>query len=286
MVNVIRYTGPAGAFRGPSPIIFGDLGKLQSDAWAGKCALFFDDFIAPVNHASVAAQGGYWTYQDSGTTITGAAGPPNLGSADNKAELGVLEFTHDGGDNDEAHVQFGHGGMFRIENGAGNTGKLMFEARIKKANITDDRVSIFVGLGTGAVTADYMVDDTGALIATKGFVGFLNDQDDGDKFDCIYKAASQTMVELEANTATIVADTYLKLGFLYDPNEILATKKIRFFVDGVETATGVSTTNIDAATFPEEEALQPMILTKISTANAITVQADWVCCCQYLDCTE
>ena len=46
-----------------------------------------------------------------------------------------------------------------------------------------------------------MVDATGAPIATKGFLGFLNDQDDGDKFDTIYQAASQTLQTVEANVA-------------------------------------------------------------------------------------
>lgn len=284
MTNIVRHYN--NVYRGPSPIIFGDLAKLREDNYWGRCLLLFDDFAAPTNHASASASGGYYTYQDTGVTIGGYDGPPDLGSAANKAEQGVLRITHDGTDEDEGHVQFGHGGAFVIDNGSGNTGKLMFEARVKKSNITDDRVSQFIGLGTGPVAADYMVDATGALIATKGFIGFLNDQDDGDQWDTAYQALSQAFTELQANAATIVAATYQKLGFLYDPTQLDATKKIRFFVDGVELNTGVSTTNIDAATFPEGEALAPIFLTKISTANAITVDIDWICCAQYVDNAE
>ena len=281
MSNYVRLYGEGN--RGPSPEIFGDLAKMQHDEIRGKCIVVYDDFgMCPIQ-ASVSASGGYYTYQDTGVTIQGADGPIDIGSTDAKAALGVLEITGNDADNDEGHVQFGYGGMFRIGNTSGNTGKVCFEARFKKSALTDEGVAAFIGLGTGPVAHNYLVDDTGELIASKGFVGFRGLNDDGDKLDIVYQAANQTLQTVLVNAVTLVAAEYVKLGFIYDPSQIDASKKIRFFVDETEAGSYVSTTNIDAATFPEDEALAPMLLTKVGTSTLLPVGLDWVCAVQYGD---
>ena len=281
MTNITRAF--AESERGPSPIVFrGGLTQLKHQNDVGVCMLVWDDFQTAPVHASAAASGGYYTYQDTGVTIQGATGPPNLGSADNKAELGVLEVAGNDADNDEGHTQFGYGGPFRIGNSASNTGKVLFEARIKKASVADNGVGIFIGLGTGPVATNYLVDDTAELIATKGFIGFQGLNDDGNQLDVVYQAASQTKQTVLANAVTLTADEYVKVGFRYDPTMIDAAKKIQFYADGVLLDADVSTTNIDAATFPEDEALVPMMLTKVGTAAESKVQLDWVCAAQFV----
>lgn len=276
MTNVVRYFGEDN--RGPSPIIFGDLLQPQHDQLVGNAIVIYDDFERAQKHASAGASGGYYTYQDTGVLIQGDDGPPDLGD-----ELGVMTFSTLDTAADEGHLQMCYGGPMRIDNGSGNTGAVMFETRLKVSDITNNALYVFAGLGTGPVAADYLVDDTGALKSDKGFIGFLLKADDGDQMDTVFQAANQTMNTVEANAVKLVANTYVKLGLKYDPNEV-ASKKIKFYVDGVEQNTKVSTTDIDAATFPEGEALTPMILCKSGAAGlADTLKVDWVAAVQYGD---
>jgi hypothetical protein len=283
MSNILRHNVEGTLYRGPSPIIWGDLSKLQDDMYMGKCAFMFDDFLMPpsVDASAQAFIGGgerVIGYCDTGVAIRG----PATDLTNLSEELGILEVTGNDADNDEGHIQFGTGSAFHISNAAGNTGKVMFEARVKTASIGDNGCSVFWGLGTGPVAADYMVDDTGALITTKGFIGFRTLAADGDILEFVFQAASQTLNTV-FDAHTLVADDYVKLGFVYDPSEVDAAKQIKVYVNGAEQASYVSTTDIDAATFPEGEGLVPMQLTKVGTAAEVKVTADWVAAAQYMD---
>lgn len=283
MSNVIRHFADVG--RGPSPAIWRNLGKWRADADRGKCSFVFDDMLRVPTFASATEQSAQYTYQDTGVTIQGMTTAPNLGSTDALAEIGVLEIAGNDADNDEGHWQAAGSAttLFRISNGSGNTGVLAFEARIRKASIADNGLGLFIGMGSPVVAANYLVDDTAALVATEAFIGFNGLLDDGDKLDTIFQEVSQTQVVVEANAATVVAGDYINLGFRYNPNDPSTTKKIRFYVNGVETATGVSTAQIDAATFPEDTGLVPLLLTKVGTAAEVKAQMDFICYGQYLD---
>jgi hypothetical protein len=274
MSNYVRYRGETG--RSPSPKIFGDMAKLQHDSYLGKCIFLWDDFGFNAVHATAQASGGWYTVQDTGVTVEGQSAVSDLA-----LELGVLEVIHDGTDNDEAYIQFGSGNMFRMANSAGNTGRCGFEMRLKTNTIADDGMAFFAGFGSTIVAANYLVDNDGTLVTTESFVGFRRLQDDGDKVDTIYQEASQTLATVLANAATLVANTYINLGFVYNPNFPDATQ-VRFYVDNVESNTYITRTNMDAATFPEDIGLQPMFLCKIGTATAFTAQLDWVAAYQYL----
>lgn len=272
MTNQVRFLNETG--RSPSPRIFGDWGKLNTDALAGKCIVLFDDFSRTTKHASVSASGGYYTLQESSGTIQGKGSV-----ADISTELGVLQIATLTTDNAENHLQFGDGLFFRIDNGAGNTAPLGFEARFKVSTVTNGQLNLLIGLG-GPIIAAGHIDNSGVFVAAGSFIGFQINEDDGDGLDSTYQAISQTQQVVLANTATLVADTYVNVGFRYRPADVDA-KKIRFYVNGVETNTPVTTTNIDAATFPEGEALAPMVLTGGTGTNAV-ISLDWVAAYQYL----
>jgi hypothetical protein len=198
--------------------------------------------------------------------------------------LGVLEVSGNDADNDEGHIAFGAGGgNFVIDdNFTGNTGRVFFEARFKTATIADDGCAFFLGLGLGPVAAEYLTDNAGALVATGAFIGLQRLNDDGDKADIIFQEVSQTLQQVTANALTLVANTWYKFGFTYDPSRENA-KKIKFYLDGAEQSTYVTATQINAATFPESVALQPMLLTKVGTAAEAKFSLDWVCATQYFD---
>jgi hypothetical protein len=280
MSNIVRHNSEGVLGRLPSPALWnGDLAKLQDDHRAGKCLLVWDDFgVAPgLDNTSLANTGPYVSYCDVGVEIKGVQSAPNLSEA-----LGELQVSGNDADNDEGHLQIGSGNPFRIDNAAGNTGAVYCEWRFKTASIADNGCAVFFGLGTGPVAADYMVDDTGALKADKGFIGFRTLAADGDVLEFVFQAASQT-VNTVLDAHTLVADDYVKVGFRYQPHAVDANKKIAIFVNGSELATGVSLADIDAATFPEGEALVPMLLSKVGTAAEVLVTADWVAAAQYQD---
>jgi hypothetical protein len=276
MSNVTRYFGAPAL--GPSPIIFGDLSKHVQNEYMGKCMVVWDTFASLGEQASAAGGGRYTTYQNTGVTIAQGNTVADLGEA-----LGVLVVAGNDADNDQGFIQFGGGkGDFRIDNGSGNTGKVMFEARVQSNSIANNGVAFFVGLGTGPLADADLADDTGDLVATKGYIGFSRLADDGAHVDIVYQGASQTKQILVANALTMVADTWYRLGFVYDP-DVVDSKKVTFYIDGVEQSTYVTTTLLDTATFPEGESLSPMLLTKVGTAAEATVSLDYVAAVQYAD---
>ena len=246
-------------FRGPSTVIFDDLQKIRADADRGLCMYVDDDFAVPTNHASVSASGGYYTYQDTGGTITGK-GINDLGK-----ELGVLVFSGDGTQNDEQHLQFGHGNQWRIDNSAGNTGALMAEWRVSVNSVTDNVVAFACGFIEGPVAADHLDDGTGEIKNGLSFIGFRSLNDDGNQLDIVYQDTSaSTVVTVLANAVTLTAGTYVRLGMKYNPNES-AAHKITFYKDGTALAY-VNTTQIDTSTFPEAEGMVPAVLNKTLSA--------------------
>lgn len=278
MANYTRMTAEdivAGG-RSPTVAIFGDLSKWERRQIRGISIILGTDFEdAPF--LTTASQSGK-IYSIFEGTCGGLTTANDVGK-----ELGVLSMATGATDNMENYIQIGYGNPLLIDdNNTGNTGVVLFEARIAPGSIANNSTALFVGLGTGPVAANYLVDDTGVLKTDTGFIGFQRLQDDGGNFDIIYQAASQTKVTLVANAVAAVAGTYLKLGLKYDP-DAAAAKRIKFYIDGVEQSTYVTATQINAADFPEGEALVPMVLQKNGAAGAETDLVDWVHAVQDLD---
>lgn len=269
MTNYTRMTAEDGG-RSPSVVIFGDMGKWRSRQDRGLSIVVGSDFgDAPFCTTGSQAGPVYSVFEG---TVGGKLTADDIGE-----ELGVLSMVTAGTDNMENYVQIGHANSFRIDHTSGNTGTVRFEARVATNTVADNGAALFVGLGTGPVAANYLVDDTGELISSKGFVGFQRLQDDGDKMDIVYQAAGQTKQTVVANAVSLTADSYVNLGFIAD------TSGIRFYVDGVKQSATVTTSDIAAATFPEGEALAPVLLQKNGSATATSVFCDWVWAVQDAD---
>ena len=251
--------------RGLSSRIWGRLPlKNWSVGLGGR--FFFDDFLNHPAHISTQTIGNYASYIDTGVTLKQAAGEVT----------GAIEIAGNDADNDEGSIITGGGagGMVAID--ASGTGRVAFECRFKKASIGDNGLSFFVGLSEeGSQAANALTDDSG-VIADKDFIGFSVLQDNGEELDFTWKKAGQT-VQVHANIASMVADTYMKMGFLYDPGNHPNDKKIKIFVDnGEEEAVYVTQTQLDAATFPDGEELCLFLATKVGTGSAeVKSQLDW-----------
>jgi hypothetical protein len=146
--------------------------------------------------------------------------------------------------------------------------------------------SVAVGLGATAIAADGgLIVDTGEIITTGGdFLGFRTLDADPDGFDFGYKVGATAGLTVTKDVAKVVtADTFVKLGFLYEANSTDATKRISYYVDGVKGGTYVTDTAMAAATFPNSVMMGVMIAAKSDGGSvARMVDVDWVKYCQYV----
>jgi len=262
---MVRHNLTTDTTRRPSPNIWADCPVLDLIENPERGLYFWDDFQNFPKHSTAQQVQKYASYIDTGVTIQQIA----------TDRYGVLQIAGDDADNDEGSITTGgNTGGLAVIGDSGAEGKLWFEARIAKSTIADNGKAFFVGLAEeGLAGADTLVNDTGAF-ADKDCFGFRVLQDNGEEVDLVWKKAGQTVQEV-ANIATMAADTYIKLGFIFDPSAP-TTKRIRLFINNVEYTTYITGTNIAAATFPDGEELALLLATKVGTGSLTTTfNMDW-----------
>ena len=230
-----RYRGSADNSHALSAAIWGrtgvpDLTEIINgtvDGW-----YIDEDFIDCPTFASTVVQKGMITYQDTGVTMQSAVGAG--------AQGGVLEVAGNDADNDEGSIQWNPlGAGFVISDTAAETFGLAFECRLKKASIADNALAFFIGLMEEAsAVADALTDADGAM-PDKDHIGFHCDAAAGETVDWVYTKAGQTDTVQIAGAHTLVADTYVNLGFLYLPQRS-GNKRISCFVNGAEQSTYIT----------------------------------------------
>jgi hypothetical protein len=237
---------------------------------------FFDDFHT---FNATTLDGPYAHLLSAGCTAALAA--------DTAAAKGVLNLFVDGNAaNDEAVLKWGGTATapFMLADN-----DLAFECRLAVSAITAARWSIALGLGEAnmIVTDGTFVDTSGAL-ADRNFFGFNKLLAEGAAFDGAYRADGQTYQDGATNTRLdrlhlMVATTYVKLGFRYHSHP----KSIEWFVNGVVPGGNVAparltASQLDAATFPDDVFLAPILAIKdVAGSAALTVSVDWWACAQY-----
>lgn len=208
-------------------------------------------------------------------------------AADTATEKGVLALAVDGNAaNDEAVLKWGGtlSAPFKLADK-----DLAFECRLAVSAITASKWSWALGLGeAGMIATDALFADTTGALADKNFLGFNKLYAEGGAIDGAYKADGQTYQNGATKTKldslhTAVAATYVKLGFRYRAHP----KTIEFYVNGTMPGGNISparltATEIDAATFPDDVFLAPIVGIKdIAGDTALTVSLDWWACAQY-----
>jgi hypothetical protein len=252
----VQHIGKSG--NGLSPRLWADYFQTTSSpSGEGESFGFLEDFLLdPITS-------GWTIVGDHTTTVSVIAGAG-----------GIAELTSDATDNDEGYMSTGE--SFVISDTAGADKKLAFECRFRLPQITNT-YNAFIGLGP--IAAANMLQDDGALAAAEPFLGFYVAEADGNALTFTYQAISQTPNTLIADTQVLVADTFYKVGFLYDPAAV-ASKRIRIFVDNVEQTTYVTATQIAAATFPDAEAMAAALFVKNAEAVDKEIEIDWIACAQ------
>lgn len=259
------------------PAGMGPLGATFSTPGGNPAFGFYDNF-----HSFQAStlEGPYLMLEGTGCTVEQIA--------DTATEKGLVQLAIDGNAaNDEAVLQWGRGlgAPFYLANK-----DLVFEARFSVSAITAAKWSIACGLGeVGMGASDGLFVDTTGALADANFCGFVHLQAEGAAFDGAYKADGQTYQDGATKTKlnalhTAVADTYFKVGFRYRSHP----KTFEYYVNnampgGLITPARLTAAELDAATFPDDVFLAPIIGVKdIAGDTALNLKLDWWGCAQLL----
>lgn len=283
----VGYGVEGGAGRGPSPAVWRKFTSGSMSKQGDSMIYVADDFQLFGQHGAVASNtavygslaGQYATWQDTSTV---------LAQLETAGSGGVIKFAIDATDNHEITMTQGGVGAATTATtsvlGAINrdtSPKLTaYECRFKVSSVVDDVLAIFVGMTEeGCNITNMKADDTG-VNADKDQIGFntvhVNGGTTGTNaiLNAVYKKAGQTAQTSIASFSTLVADTYVKAGWVYDPNAD-PSKRITWYLNGVPKTTYVTDTQMDAATFPDGEELAFAAIAKSGTATASNLQIDW-----------
>lgn len=262
-MNVTQYKGAqtrglSDTSRSPSPSIWSDCPFLEILAGVVDGVAFHDDFLngPRVSAGAEAASGAYRGFASTGGLVTDGG---EIG--------GTLDLSSDG--DDEGASFRTSCAPFQIDR---SLGKFWFETRVKSSTIADTKHGIFVGLLENvALTATVPIAAAGTL-SDNNLCGFHRLEGDGDKFDTVYKANGVTQVTLQADAVTLVADTWVKLGIVFDPKD----NSLSFYADGVKLSTTYTIPAADGTDFPNDVRLGLAIAVLNATASTPgSTEIDW-----------
>jgi hypothetical protein len=171
--------------------------------------------------------------------------------------------------NEDAGIMVGGGNNVVAEYVLESGKRFWLEARISCLNITDAKFGVFLGLAEEALCATTAtLAAGGATLADKDYVGFQKFAADGDKFDLVYNTAGGGGATVHAaDAATIVADTFTKLGVYCDGTYVY------FYQDGVQIGTKVA---LSATNFPNGEEMALYFVIGAAHADTCSVAVDWI----------
>ncbi len=262
-MNPVQFSGSRNGglldtSRGPSNSIWADCPSASIASGDVNGIHIFDDFLSGPRVAA-GSEASYSNYR--GFASTG-------GLVQDGGEWGgTLDLSSDGDD---------EGASFRTQCApfqiARNQGKFWFEARVKSSTITDTKHGLFVGLmADAALTATSPITAAGA-IADVNIVGFHRLEGDGDKLDTVYKADGVTQVTLQADAVTLVADTWVKVGIVFDPTN----NTLSFYQNGVKLATTYTMASAAGTDFPNDVRLGLVIALLNATGTTPgSSEIDW-----------
>lgn len=277
-MGTLRLSAEGAVGRGLSPAIWQAHGFIGGNCYdPSRMGFYFDDFAL----LPVLADGDATRYA---IHIDATGSVQNEAAVDlSEGEFGICRFSHDGGDNDQISMQMGGnvGTLVKIDDTAGEDGVVAFECRVKVATVTTGDLRLFFGLAEEGCSADNAIfADAAATFGDKDYIGYMIKEADGASLIRVFHKASGTQ-DAQDTGDDMVADTWIKLGFVYDPNEY-KNQRIKFYIDGDEcTNFGDvrcdSTDLADDTNFPAGEELAPLILLKCgaTAANTDYLYIDW-----------
>ncbi len=277
-MGTTRYSAEGGVGRGLSPEIWQPYGFIGGNHYdPSAIGFFFDDFVEGTAYAQENSAK-YSVFADSTAVL---AADPDVDLSE--GEFGVCRFNSDAGDNDQLSIQMGGGvgNLIKIDDAANEAAVVAFECRIKVTTITTGDQCFFFGFAEEARSVDNGIHaDATDTWADVDFLGFMVDESDGASLIRHFSRASGTD-DTEDTGDDLEADTWIKLGILYDPNEA-SDRLIRFFINGSECtnagATRCDSTDLaDDTNFPAGQEMSPIVLmkNKATASSADYLYLDW-----------
>ncbi len=225
------------------------IGTVLKDPSLGN--YFFDDFKdfpGPLGTQTTEIAFGKYKLFNTGAVKVGRAFQVN------SVELqgGVMVLPTDT-DNDSASLAQAFPSYF-LSGLTSTSGPLCFEVCMAQKSVLTNMASSFIGLAeTDLWTLATAVPLNASDAITNGgsAIGFRIEEDGLGVIDTVYSDRATSFTNIgDTEGGTLVANTFVKLGMIYDPMNAL--RCIRFFVNGVECTTAmtraalVALTNLDA----------------------------------------
>lgn len=259
---------------------------LSASLW-GKCPviqfpycgyMLYDDFMTTDNTVSAAgtfkSEGGIYEFveQNAGTVAPLLTGGPG----------GHIALSSSTSDNDAAMItSYGNAFIIRADTATGDKRDLWFECRVARTSVTDGDGGFFVGLTEESAQPDGLIADAGTMATGANaidFIGFMQLDADGNSVDFVYCDENGTSQQAIDGAATIVASTYIKLGFHYTPAG--GGGRFTIYVNGEPHATQLAGSTTTNANFPAGEELCMTACVKTDDTTASVLNMDWWACAQ------
>ncbi len=260
-----RLTGSTDTSRKPSPDVWYDCPLLEYFARIRGGTYFYDDFdtigfTVPTTEGQIGPY--YKAFTSTGGTIKPSVpvrgGVITLGSNDDNEAASVATCSP----------------PFQMVN---TDGAIWFEARWKVTSTAVTIMDAYVGLGElMTLTATVPITATAGTMADQNLMGFLrpgtSTTGDGSLLRFFYKANGVTAVTVGTKAAALVADTFIKTAFKYDP----VTNLLTWYVDNVKQSSTYTMASAAGTDFPNDVLLGPIAAT-CNAAGSITdvMTLDW-----------
>jgi len=301
----------ASTIRGPSRVIWADCPIPDMLEDGGKGMYLFDDFMKVGNTDMSSAVAGSL----AGWSVYGYAGAQ---LNDGQLEGGVIKIGSNG--DNEGVALLSSSGAFRFitTSTLALNQKMWFECRWRRSSVTTAIADHFIGLmgptlSSGLPAAAQPITTTDDTLMTAGnFFGFHSTATTGVRggptevavaFELtsgtINYPTNLTTLMASSGNSVLTASSFVKTGFLFDPNAVpkivtaptarqttgsVRRPIIRFFVNGLELPTFLTTEDIQNATsgqaFPT--AFMTPVMAVMNTAGSATntLDIDWIACAQ------
>lgn len=240
----------------------------------------YDDFsdlpLAPTLTTQI-AYGKYKAFAASGCTLTKV-------SPVNSVEIpgGALAASIDT-DNDSVSLADAYP-SFRMSGDKNTSGLLMFECCIAQKSVATNMASSFIGLAEvelQTLAIALPLNAGNSPTADGAMIGFRLEEDGLGVVDTVYADRATSFTNIgDTEGGTLVAYTFRKLGFVYDPNE--TDNCVTFYANGVPLATRLSRSALVALTHLDANALGRLMVTCADSAGtAHDFYMKWWACEQH-----
>lgn len=229
---------------------------------------FFDDFSDMPLIGTQTTQIGFGKYKVFATSGESIAPLSTV----NSVELGYGGLSANlANDNESASLAQSYPTLM-LSGNTSDSGKLWFECRVACNTLLTATQGFFIGLAeTNLFTlATGVPFNASSEVTTNGgsVLGFRKSETGLGVVQSCYNDRATSFTAVNATLGTIAAAyTFMKLGFIYDPYR--TTDQIRFFVDGVQDATFISKTTLQATTNLKAHALG-LMFANIAAASVST----------------